>query len=64
MRPRRTVGLAVVFQQLAGDAIDLHGQLPGWRDNYSSRAVPRLELRLEHELRAWYQKRLRPSHCP
>jgi len=55
------VGLAVVFQEVAGHPVDLHGQLPGGGDDNGARPVPGHELGVVHQLQARDQERQRLS---
>ena len=53
------MGLAVVFKEVAGHPVDLHGQLAGGGDDDGARAVPRHEFGVVHQLHAGDQKRQR-----
>ena len=52
----RTMRLAVLLHEVAGHAVDLHGQLPCGGDDQNSCAIPRLELGAVQQLYGRYEK--------
>ena len=58
------MGLGVALQEVAGDGVDLHGQLARGRYHQRARAIARHELGAVHQLDAGHQERQRlPRAC-
>ena len=50
------MGLTVVLQHVACNAVDLHGQLPRGRDDKSPSAIPGLKFGAVEQLYAGYEE--------
>ena len=51
------MGLTVVLEQVAGDSVDLHGQLACGGDHNGRCAIPGHKLCMIHELHTRYEER-------